>query len=160
MEKLKIVVNDTLSFEVTPQDLEALDFVQTGKHSLHVLKGTRSFEVEVIDSNFQEKKLTLSINGTLYQAEISDPFDQLVNKMGLLLDTVHKVDTIRAPMPGLVLQILVQPGDEVKQGDALIILEAMKMENVIKSPGDGIVGNIPVQKGQAVDKGQVLIRMD
>ncbi|MBK8491137.1 MAG: acetyl-CoA carboxylase biotin carboxyl carrier protein subunit [Saprospirales bacterium] len=160
MEKLKIVVNDTLSFEVTSKELEALDCVQTGKNSLHVLKGTRSFEVVVMESNFQEKKLTLSINGTLYQAEISDPYDQLVNKMGLLLDTVHRVDTVRAPMPGLVLQILVKPGDKVKQGDALLILEAMKMENIIKSPGDGIVGNIPVQKGQPVDKGHVLVRME
>ena len=160
MEKLKIVVNDTLSFEVTPKELAALDCVQTGKNSLHVLKGTRSFEVVVVESNFQEKKLTLNVNGTLYQAAISDPYDQLVSKMGLLLDTVHKVDTVRAPMPGLVLQILVKPGDEVKQGDALLILEAMKMENIIKSPGDGVVGNIPVQMGQAVDKGHVLVRME
>lgn len=160
MEKLKIVVNDTLSFEVTAKELEDLDCVQTGKNSLHVLKGTRSFEVVVLESNFQEKKLSLSVNGNIYQAEILDPYDQLVNSMGLLLDKVHKVDTVRAPMPGLVLQVLVKPGEEVKQGDALLVLEAMKMENIIKSPGDGIVASIPVQKEQAVDKGHVLIRME
>jgi biotin carboxyl carrier protein len=75
------------------------------------------------------------------------------------LDTQHKVDEIRAPMPGLVLQILVGPGEEVKRGDTLLILEAMKMENVIKSPGDGLIGQVSVEKGQPVDKGQVLFRM-
>ena len=160
MEKLKIVVNDTLNFEIARKDLDSLDCVQTGKKCLHVLKGTRSYEIKVLETNFVEKKLTISVNGNIYRAEISDPFDQLVNKMGLLLDNVHKVDAIKAPMPGLVLQILINPGDEVKQGDALIILEAMKMENIIKSPGDGTVGQITVNKGQAVDKGQVLIRME
>jgi len=160
MEKLKIVVNDNLSFDVTPQDLGALDCVQTGHNSLHVLKGTQSFEIMVIETHFEEKKLTLSVNGNIYQAAISDPYDQLVNSMGLLLDTVHKIDTVRAPMPGLVLQILARPGEEVRQGDTLLILEAMKMENIIKSPGDGVVASIAVEKGQAVDKGQVLIRME
>lgn len=160
MEKLKIAVNDTLSFEISSKELESLDCVRTGGDSLHVLKGTRSYEIKVLETNFAEKKLTLSVNGNIYQAEISDPYDQLVNQMGLLLDNMHKVDAVKAPMPGLILQILVEPGDEVKQGDGLLILEAMKMENVIKSPGDGTVAQIPVQKGQAVDKGQVLVRMD
>jgi len=159
MEKLKIVVNDTLNFEISPQDLESLDCVQTGKRSLHVLKEANSYEIVVLEANFPEKKLTLSINGNIYRAEISDPFDQLVSRMGLLANNTRKVDSINAPMPGLVLQILVGPGDEVKQGDALLILEAMKMENIIKSPGDGKIGQIAVSKGQAVDKGQVLIRM-
>jgi biotin carboxyl carrier protein len=160
MEKLKILVNDTLAFEIDSDELEELDCVQTGKDSLHVLKGSRSYDIKVLGTDFPGKKLTISVNGNTYMAEISDPYDQLVNKMGLLLSNAHKVDTVKAPMPGLVLQILVDQGDEVKQGDALLILEAMKMENIIKSPGDGVVGNIPVQKGQAVDKGQVLVRME
>ncbi|MBK6905109.1 MAG: hypothetical protein IPH04_20465 [Saprospirales bacterium] len=60
-------------------------------------------------TNFSEKKLSIQVNGNTYQAEISDPYDQLVNRMGLLLDNFHKVDEVKAPMPGLVLQILVAP---------------------------------------------------
>ncbi|MFZ2898198.1 MAG: biotin/lipoyl-containing protein [Saprospiraceae bacterium] len=159
MDKLKIIVNDSLSFEVSARELEELDRVQTGEDAIHVLKDARSYEVKVLETDFPGKKLTIQVNGNVYVAEISDPYDQLVNRMGLTLDMQHKVDEIRAPMPGLVLQILAGPGDEVKRGEALLILEAMKMENVIKSPGDGVVGQVSVEKGQAVDKGQVLFRM-
>ena len=160
MEKLHIIVNDSLSFEVSAEDLEGLDYLQTGQTSHHVLKGTHSYEVNVLHADLPAKKITLSVNGNVYEAQISDPYDQLVDKMGLSLDILHKIDAVLAPMPGLVLQVLVNTGDEVKKGEPLLILEAMKMENVIKSPGDGIVGHIPVSKGQAVEKGQVLIRMD
>jgi biotin carboxyl carrier protein len=61
-------------------------------------------------------------------------------------------------MPGLILDIKVTPGDVVKKGDVVIILEAMKMENSIKSPGDGVVKDIKVVLKQSVEKNQVLIQ--
>ena len=61
-------------------------------------------------------------------------------------------------MPGMVLNILVTEGQDIKKGDPLIVLEAMKMENVLKSPTDGIVKKINVNKGIAVEKNQVLIQ--
>jgi biotin carboxyl carrier protein len=67
------------------------------------------------------------------------------------------VNHIKAPMPGLIIDLRVKEGDVVKQNDPLIILEAMKMENVIKSPGDGTVKAVKVQKGNSVEKNQVLI---
>lgn len=63
-------------------------------------------------------------------------------------------------MPGLVLQILVEPGQLVQKGDALLLLEAMKMENVIKAASNGQVKTVAVQKGAAVDKGQLLLEME
>jgi biotin carboxyl carrier protein len=60
-------------------------------------------------------------------------------------------------MPGLVLSVLVSAGQEVKKGDKLLVLEAMKMENIIKAGGDGVVAQIMVNQGQAVDKNQTLI---
>jgi biotin carboxyl carrier protein len=65
---------------------------------------------------------------------------------------------IKAPMPGLIFDIKVKEGDEVKKGDAVLILEAMKMENILKSPGDGTVKSIKIKKGQSVEKNQVLIQ--
>jgi biotin carboxyl carrier protein len=159
MEKLNVTINGAMEFAVAPEDLESMDCVQTNRSALHVLKGTRSFEVEVVETDLAGKKLSLRVNGNLYQAEIADPYDQLVNKLGLMMDSVHKVDVVRSPMPGLAVQLLVEPGDEVKFGDALLILEAMKMENIIKSPGDGVVAEVLVKKGQAVEKGQALVRM-
>jgi biotin carboxyl carrier protein len=67
------------------------------------------------------------------------------------------VKEIKAPMPGLVLKLLVKEGDTVKKNDPVLILEAMKMENVIKSPGDATVSKIHAQEKTAVEKGQLLV---
>jgi biotin carboxyl carrier protein len=68
-----------------------------------------------------------------------------------------KINTIKAPMPGLIIDLKVQAGSTVKAGDPLLILEAMKMENIIKSSGEGIVKSVKVKKGDSVEKGEVLI---
>ena len=77
--------------------------------------------------------------------------------MGFEVGTSKNISHIEAPMPGLILDIPVSEGDEVKEGDALLVLEAMKMENVILSPRDGVIGKIAVEKGAAVDKKSLLI---
>jgi biotin carboxyl carrier protein len=102
----------------------------------------------------------LKINGKHQLVTLQDSYDQLVKKMGLNTGILHKISAIKAPMPGLVLSISIEAGQAVKQGDPLLILEAMKMENVIKSPGDGIVKKIVVEKGKPVDKGEILIEME
>ncbi|HSH65835.1 MAG TPA: acetyl-CoA carboxylase biotin carboxyl carrier protein subunit, partial [Bacteroidia bacterium] len=70
----------------------------------------------------------------------------------------NKINEIKAPMPGLVLDIRVNEGDSIQKGDAVIVLEAMKMENIIKSPVDGTIKKINVKKGLAVEKNQVLVQ--
>jgi len=79
--------------------------------------------------------------------------------MGLQTLTGSKVENIKAPMPGLVLEVMVSAGQTVQKGDPVLILEAMKMENVLKAPGDGTVVSVEVSKGNAVEKNAVLIRM-
>jgi biotin carboxyl carrier protein len=64
---------------------------------------------------------------------------------------------LRAPMPGLVVRIEVEPGQEVKRGDSLLVVEAMKMENELKAPYAGKIKDIKVTQGQAVEKNQVLL---
>ena len=81
----------------------------------------------------------------------------LLQSMGLDTTSSRKLNEIKAPMPGLVVRITVEEGTEVKKGDSLLVLEAMKMENVIKAPGDAVVGKIKVNAGQAVEKNQLLI---
>jgi biotin carboxyl carrier protein len=63
-------------------------------------------------------------------------------------------------MPGLVLDVRVKEGDEVKKGDPLLVLEAMKMENILKSPAHAKIKKINVNKGQAVEKNQVLVSFE
>jgi biotin carboxyl carrier protein len=70
------------------------------------------------------------------------------------------VNEIKAPMPGLILEINVAEGAEVKENDALLILEAMKMENVLNSPRDGVIKSISVAQGETVDKNALLIEFE
>ncbi|TAL68901.1 MAG: biotin/lipoyl-binding protein [Bacteroidetes bacterium] len=67
---------------------------------------------------------------------------------------------IKAPMPGMVVKILVEPGTEVHKGDSLLIVEAMKMENALKSPIRGKVRNVIVKEGTAVEKDALLMELE
>lgn len=133
--------------------------LNNGKH-LHILYNNHSYFIEVIAYEKESKTYTLGFDGKTYQIGIKDKFDQLLHSMGLDQLKTSKVNDVKAPMPGLVLSIKAAVGDTVKKGDAILILEAMKMENVIKSPSDGIVKNINVSEKQAVDKNQILITFE
>ncbi len=66
---------------------------------------------------------------------------------------------VRAPMPGLVVRVLVEPGARVAAGEGLVVLEAMKMENELRAVGPGVVRAVHAAPGEAVDKGQVLVEL-
>ena len=80
--------------------------------------------------------------------------------MGFEIGASKKVNDIKAPMPGLILEISVAVGDEVEENDQLLILEAMKMENVISSPRAGVIKSIAVNQGETVDKNSLLIAFE
>ncbi len=133
------------------------DVITVKEGSFHIIKDNKSYTVEVIKADAKEKSFLISVNGNKYQLNIKDKFDELLQSLGLDAMSSKKVNEIKAPMPGLVLEIRVAEGDAVKKGDAILVLEAMKMENIIKSPADGTVKKINVKKGMAVEKNQVLI---
>jgi biotin carboxyl carrier protein len=116
--------------------------------------------VVLLNTDRETKLYTLLINGTKYEVSLKDKFDDLLAGMGMAGAATGKANNLKAPMPGLVLNILVTEGDSFKPGDALVVLEAMKMENIIKAAGEGTVKKISVNKGQAVEKGQVLIEVN
>ena len=147
------------AFPLKKEDLSTLDMVQTSDKEYHILQDGKAYRAELEMANFNEKTMTVKINGNKYEINIEDSYDQLVKKMGLSTAGTQKLTNVKAPMPGLVLEILVKPDQEVAKGDALLILEAMKMENVLKAEGDGVVKSIEVTKGTAVDKGQIIIEM-
>lgn len=156
----RLSVNDTYEFDVEPSTLHELDAIRISENHFHIIKDGVSHRAVVESFDDLNKVVCLKVNGSTYQVTIADHYDLLINKMGLSASITHKISEIKAPMPGLVLSLMVEPGQEVVHGDPLIILEAMKMENVIKSPGEGKVKRIVVEKGKAVDKGEVLIEME
>lgn len=132
-----------------------ISMIQDGYY--HVLHGTKSFRAEVVEVDRTKKRLAIKVNGRLYPVIVKDRFDVLLDKMGMNSNAGTRVNNIKAPMPGLIVALSVKDGDEVKAGDTLLVLEAMKMENVIKAPGDAVVKSVKVKMGEGVEKNQVLI---
>ena len=133
------------------------DVIEVKDGSFHIIKNNKSYSVEVIKSDVVEKSFLISVNGNKYQLNVKDKYDALLKSLGLDTLNSKKVNELKAPMPGLVLDVRVSEGDTVKKGDPILVLEAMKMENIIKSPTDGVIKKINVKKGLAVEKNQVLI---
>ena len=133
------------------------DIKRVGEDQYHILYKGKSYRAELIDSGDKKNKL-LKVNGKLVTVEVKDQSELLLEKMGLSTISTNKIQEIKAPMPGLIIDIKVSEGDIVKMGDQLIVLEAMKMENSIKSPCDGIVQQIISKKGDTVEKNKILIR--
>ena len=125
-----------------------------------VLKDNQAFQCELLAADFTNNTITIAVNGSEYHVKIEDEYDMLIKKMGLTVVNSTKIENIKAPMPGLIIDILVEPEQAIEKGTPLLILEAMKMENVLKADGEGVVKSIEITKGQAVDKGQILIEME
>ena len=129
-----------------------------GEGRYHVLCQGRSYSVEIISADYAAKTFSLKINGQRLELRAKDQLDQLLDQLGLSAAVATKVNELKAPMPGLIVDIRVQPGQAVLKGDPLLVLEAMKMENILKAPADGTVSSIGVGLRDNVTKGQVLLK--
>ncbi|MGI4742868.1 MAG: biotin/lipoyl-containing protein [Janthinobacterium lividum] len=136
----------------------AWDFTALGAGRYHVLHNDKSYNAELVTADYATKTFVLNINGQRIELQAKDRFDQLLERMGLSNTTATKVNELKAPMPGLIIAIRVQPGQAVQKGDPLLVLEAMKMENILKAPADGVVSIIAVELRTNVTKGQVLVQ--
>lgn len=134
------------------------DFIKINPYQFHVLAGGKSYNIDLVKFNTEEKTLVLKVNSVKFSLQVKDKFDELLHNLGMDNLAAKKVNDIKAPMPGMVLNVLVKEGDAVKKGDALLVLEAMKMENILKSPSDGVIKKIAAVKGNAVEKNQLLIQ--
>lgn len=130
------------------------------KDDYNVILDNKSYNVTLVDADFQARSFTIRVNSNEYKLDAKDQFDLLLAELGMEDLAGSKVNDLKAPMPGLVLKINVKPGDEIKKGDALIVLEAMKMENILKAEGDAIIKAIHTETSKAVEKNQVLIEFE
>ena len=133
------------------------DIVKSRKQVLHVLSNFDSYCITVLEQNNEEKTVKLDVDGEYFEVKISDELDLMLKKLGLSKVSQIIEMSVKSPMPGLVKQVIVSVGDEVKQGDDLLILEAMKMENIIKSPQNGIIKEIFVEAGNSVEKNKEIL---
>ncbi|NNC50539.1 MAG: biotin attachment protein [Flaviramulus sp.] len=159
-KKFKINVNNTFDFEFTEADATKLDAIQISASEFHILQNNKSYNAQISGSNFNKKTYKVKVNNNTYKTIVFNDLNLLIEKMGLNISLVKNVNSIKAPMPGLILEINVSEGNEVKEDDPILILEAMKMENIITSPRDGIIKSITTKKGDAVEKNQLLIEFE
>lgn len=136
-----------------------IDKINTGPNEFHVLNGTKSFNAEVLEADYISKEFTIRVNGNKYKVTVRDKYDELLHALGMDKALSNKILDLKAPMPGLVLDVLVNQGQQIKKGDSLLVLEAMKMENILKSTTDALIKKVRVSKGARVEKNEVLIEL-
>lgn len=169
MSELKVEIENGNSYSIdqltgSSAEMNGLsvnwDQIEVKSGKFHILRNRKSYSVEVVGADELKKTFDLKVNNNIYTAKVEDRFDLLLQQLGMDNLTSNVAKELKAPMPGLVLKIEVKVGQSVKEGEALVVLEAMKMENVLKSPADVVVKSIAVTEGNAVEKNQVLIEFE
>lgn len=155
----KIKVNG-FEFEFSEEQIDAFDIVKKSAVEFNLLKDHRSVNAKLLTAENNAKNSTIEIDGEIYSVTIKDELDQVLENMGFGLTANKQIKDIKAPMPGLVLEIAVAEGQQVNEGDKILILGAMKMENSITISVNATVKKIAVAAGDAVEKGQVLIELE
>jgi biotin carboxyl carrier protein len=158
MPKYKVKVNE-FEFEFTREKIDATDLIQTSPSEFNLLKDHRSVNAVLIYADPSGKTQTLKIDGESFHVQIKDEVDMMVDKMGFNKTSGKQINEIKAPMPGMVLEIAVSEGQQVHEGDKILVLVAMKMENSIMIQTEATIKRIAVSAGQAVEKGQVLVEL-
>tara|TARA_B100000809_G_C15118666_1_gene523417 strand:+ start:352 stop:840 length:489 start_codon:yes stop_codon:yes gene_type:complete len=159
-QSFKVNVNSSLNFDISETESSQLNSIKTSDNGYHILHNNTSYKAEITTSSLNNKVAEVKVNNNTYKVNINNELDSLIKDMGFELGSSRVVNDIKAPMPGLILEITVNVGQEVKENDTILILEAMKMENVLTSPRDGVIKSISVKKGDAVDKNKLLIEFE
>ncbi len=157
-KEFNIIFNDNSSNTgtIAGQPFE-IDITKKDNVSFHIISDYKSYNLNILSINKEEKTVKLKVNEKTFEIKITNELDKLLKTMGIQNQTTRKNKDLKAPMPGLVTDILVNIGDTIHKGDNLLVLEAMKMENNLKSEQDAIIKDIVIEKGNSVEKNQVLV---
>lgn len=124
----------------------------------YILYKRKKYLAEIVEKN--QNQYTVLINGVSYIFSIETPFSYKRRKYLDKTKSKSKTEIVGAPMPGKIVDILVEPGAKVKEGEAILILEAMKMQNEITSPVTGVIKNVVVKQNDIVNKEDILVEID
>ena len=152
---IKFIANGKVEFDVDM--LEECSYIMTGENSYKVLYKEKTYDILLTREHHAEKHYRLKVNGVTVSLDVETEMDLLIQRLGMHKLHESSANDIKAPMPGLILDVLVKEGEQIHEGDKILVLEAMKMENILKSPGSGTIQSILVAKGDKVDKNQLLI---
>ncbi|RXP63297.1 acetyl-CoA carboxylase biotin carboxyl carrier protein subunit [Lutibacter sp. HS1-25] len=155
----KVKVNESFEYDLNSLNVEKLDILNLSPLKFHVLHNTKPHNIQILQSDFNNKEYNVKVNANNYTIKISNELDNLINKMGFSEGADKKTNIIKAPMPGSILKVNVKPNQKVKEGEVLLILEAMKMENTICAPKDGVIKVVKAKENNTVEKGELLIEL-
>ena len=158
-DKIYKVKANEFVFTFTSDEIDAMDIIKKSPGEFNLIRDHQSVNAKVKSFDVTGKKVAIEVEGESFDIEIKDELDQMLESMGFGIASTKHIKDIKAPMPGLVLEISVEEGQEVKEGERILILEAMKMENSIMIHADATINKILVKAGQAVDKGQLLVEL-
>lgn len=158
--KTYMVKANEFVFSFSQDEIDKADLIKKNEEEFNLIRNNRSVNAKLLNADITGKLLTVEVDGESFDLVIKDELDQMLDKMGFSTVSSKHIKEIKAPMPGLVLEVAVKEGQEVKEGDKILILEAMKMENSITIHTGATIKRIAVSSGQAVDKGQVLVELE
>lgn len=140
---------------VDGREVRAVVLQVPGTPIRHLVLETRSESFAVVPEG--SGRWTFLDLGEAVEVEVVDERTRHIRSMVGSGAGSARSGAVKAPMPGLVVRVLVEPGQQVSAGAGLVVLEAMKMENELRAAAPGVVETVLVRPGQAVEKGQVLI---
>lgn len=153
----KIALENSDDITLNKEEFDKLTVLEKKGDHWVVEYNNKIFKVEVQSFDSKTKSYEMAVNDERVKLQLHNKLDLLIEEMGLNLESEDSLTSLEAPMPGLVVDILVNLDDEVETGTPLLVLEAMKMENIIKAKGNAKVKSIEVSKSEKVDKAQILI---
>jgi acetyl/propionyl-CoA carboxylase alpha subunit len=148
----------SVSFDGKETEIKIIE--GAGTNDLLIESNGKKFNVRLLKIDSVLKKVILKVNGDIMEVSQEDEFDVLLKSLGMGAGAVKKVNDMKAPMPGVVIDIKVKPGQTVAKDEGIVVLEAMKMENLLKSPIDGVIKSIEITKGETVEKNKVLVNFE
>ena len=111
----KAKVNDVHEYEITNKNLSDLDALQVSDSEYHILRNNKPYHAEIINSDFGGKLYSVKINNTTHAVRIANALDNLIDSMGFAVSASKIINKIKAPMPGLILDINIEVGQAVKE---------------------------------------------
>jgi acetyl/propionyl-CoA carboxylase alpha subunit len=154
------VKSNGFEFTLDNATINAADFIKKSSTTSNLIYNNRSVTATLLDEDATGKHLKLEIDGEIFEIEITDELDIMLDQMGFNTSAAKQIKEVKAPMPGMVLEVNVTEGQDVNEGDRLLILSAMKMENSILIYTTAKIKKVKVVAGQAVEKGQVLVELE
>lgn len=154
-QKFEVEINNDGKVFVNGEE-RTVDFLALDENLYSIVANDESYEI-VVEENDGETQVLM--RGHLYNGKVLDERALLMaSRSGGLGDDSGEI-SIRAPMPGLVVAVSVEEGQEVEKGQTVIILESMKMQNELKAPREGTVHRISVSEGESVEQKKVLVTL-